>query len=107
MWILRVGAIAGIVIGCACATAPKSKEDRQELETHAQATLQTMKAKDVGLGPLLASSAGYVVFPDIGKGGFVVGAAHGRGILYERGRMVGFVSMSQGSLGAQIGAQTF
>jgi lipid-binding SYLF domain-containing protein len=107
MWILRVGAIAGIVIGCACATAPKSVEDRQNLEARAQQTLQTMRARDPGLGPLLDNSAGYVVFPEIGKGGLIVGAAYGRGVLYERGRMIGFVELNQGSLGAQLGAQTF
>jgi hypothetical protein len=31
-------------------------------------------------------SYGYAVFPTIGKGGFVVGAAHGSGRVYEQGR---------------------
>lgn len=104
--------VLGIVIGAllassACATAPKTTEDRQELSNDAHAALQKMRNKDPSLNGLLASSAGYVVFPEIGKGGFIVGGAYGRGILYERGRPTGYVELNQGSLGAQIGAQTF
>ncbi len=102
----------GIVTGAllafsACATAPKSKEDRQELSNDAHAALTKMISKDPSLNGLLAQSAGYAVFPEIGKGGFIVGGAYGRGILYERGRATGYVELNQGSLGAQIGAQTF
>jgi len=90
-----------------CATAPKTTSDRQALEQRANTTLQTMRQRDAGLQSLLGSSYGYAVFPDIGKGGFIAGAAYGRGVLYEGGRPTGFVELNQGSLGAQIGAQTF
>lgn len=54
-----------------------------------------------------ASSHGYAVFPTIGKGGAVVGAAYGKGRVYERGRYIGDVSMTQLSVGAQLGGQAF
>jgi lipid-binding SYLF domain-containing protein len=66
-----------------------------------------MRAKDPDLDPLLARSSGYVVFPDIGKGGFVVGGAYGRGVLYQHGQQAGFVDLSQASVGAQVGAQAY
>ena len=106
MWIMRLSVITAIVIG-ACSTAPKTPAARGTLEARAEATLQTMRARDPGLADLLQSSAGYVVFPEIGKGGVIVGAAYGRGILYERGRPVGFVELNQASVGAQLGGQTF
>lgn len=90
-----------------CATAPKTTSERSDLQARAQQTLQTMQARDASLRPLLDSAYGYAVFPDIGKGGFIAGAAYGRGIVYEQGRPVGFVELNQGSLGAQIGAQSF
>ncbi len=89
-----------------CATAPKTVEEQQSLETRAGATLRDMTARDAGLQDLLDHSAGYAVFPDIGKAGFWVGAAWGRGILYQNGKFAGFVQLSQGSFGAQIGAQS-
>ncbi|MBV8722137.1 MAG: hypothetical protein JO277_08315, partial [Candidatus Eremiobacteraeota bacterium] len=35
------------------------------------------------------NSYGYAVFPTIGKAGLAVGAAHGRGRVYEHGHYVG------------------
>jgi lipid-binding SYLF domain-containing protein len=69
--------------------------------------LNAMIQKDPDLAPTLERAAGYAVFPKIGKGGFVVGAAYGRGILYDHGHQAGYVELNQGSVGAQIGAQSF
>ena len=52
-------------------------------------------------------SYGYVVFPSIGKGGIVVGGAHGRGIVYEQGESIGAAKMTQVTLGFQWGGQAY
>ncbi len=109
MWITtRLSAITILTIGMgACATAPKTESGRQSLEASAKTTLQSMEARDPGLSPLLASAYGYVVFPEIGKGGFVVGAAYGRGVLFEHAHPTGYIELNQASIGAQLGGQTF
>lgn len=53
------------------------------------------------------NSYGYAVFPTIGKGGLVVGAAHGNGRVYVRGKYVGDTSMTQISVGLQAGGQAY
>lgn len=53
------------------------------------------------------TSYGYAVFPTIGKGGFGVGAAHGEGRVYQQGRYVGNTSMTQVSIGFQLGGQAY
>lgn len=53
------------------------------------------------------SSYGYAVFPTIGKGGFFIGGAHGKGRVYEQGRYVGHAKMTQISLGFQLGGQAY
>ena len=50
---------------------------------------------------------GYAVLPNIGKGGFVVGAAHGSGRVYRQGTYVGDSSMTQLSVGLQAGGQLY
>jgi lipid-binding SYLF domain-containing protein len=50
---------------------------------------------------------GYAVFPTIGKGGLVVGAAHGSGRVYGQGKYIGDVSMTQLSVGLQLGGQAY
>lgn len=90
-----------------CATAPKTPEERKSLVQEADATLGSMMAKDDTLRSFLDRSHGYVVFPSVGKGGFIAGGAYGRGVVYERGRPIGFAELNQGSIGAQIGGQTY
>lgn len=50
---------------------------------------------------------GYAVFPTIGKGGFVVGAAHGKGKVYRGTAMTGRTSVTQLSIGFQLGGEAF
>jgi lipid-binding SYLF domain-containing protein len=50
---------------------------------------------------------GYAVFPTIGKGGLIVGGAHGRGRVYAHDKWVGNTSMTQVSVGFQLGGQAY
>ncbi len=50
---------------------------------------------------------GYAVFPTITKGGIGIGAAHGTGEVYEKGEYIGTASMTQVTVGAQFGGQTY
>ena len=90
-----------------CATAPKTAEDKATLEVQATATLRSMRGREPSIDHFLNRASGYVVFPEIGKAGFIAGAGYGRGILFEHGVPAGFVELNQGSFGAQIGAQAF
>ena len=58
-------------------------------------------------GNFFNTAYGYAVFPTIGKGGFVVGGAHGNGHVYEKGRYIGNTSMTQLSVGFQAGGQAY
>jgi lipid-binding SYLF domain-containing protein len=53
------------------------------------------------------SCYGYAVFPTIGKGGLVVGGAHGSGHVYEKGKYIGNTSVTQVSVGFQAGGQAY
>jgi lipid-binding SYLF domain-containing protein len=58
------------------------------------------------LDSFFEDSAGYVLFPNVGKGGFVVGGASGRGILYENQKAAGVADLKQLSIGFQAGGQS-
>jgi lipid-binding SYLF domain-containing protein len=53
------------------------------------------------------SAYGYAVFPTIGKGGIGIGGAHGTGGVYRGGKKTGDVSMTQLSIGLQLGGQAY
>jgi lipid-binding SYLF domain-containing protein len=58
-------------------------------------------------GWFFGHSYGYAIFPTIGEGGFVVGAAGGKGQVFIRGRQVGEATLAEVSVGFQAGGQAF
>jgi lipid-binding SYLF domain-containing protein len=104
---LKSCVIGLLALSAACGGAPKTTSGRISLEQNARATLSEMQARDPSLPVLLQDAYAYAVFPSVGKGGVIVGGAFGRGILYERDRPTGYVELAQGSLGAQLGGETF
>ena len=71
-----------------------------------QDTIKVFKEAGESAG-FFKSSYGYAVFPTIGKAGLGIGAAHGKGRVYEKGKHIGDTSMTQGTIGFQAGAQAF
>jgi lipid-binding SYLF domain-containing protein len=58
-------------------------------------------------GNFFKTAYGYAVFPTIGKGGIVVGGAYGEGRVFEKGKAIGDTSMTQLSVGLQLGGQAY
>jgi lipid-binding SYLF domain-containing protein len=85
----------------------KAEAKSQSLQQEAEAALSDFRATDSSIDELLHRSAGYAVFPSVGKGGFIVGGAHGNGIVYEGGRPTGTASLTQANVGFLAGGQTF
>jgi len=52
-------------------------------------------------------SYAYAVFPTVGEGGFIVGAAIGKGRVYVHGHLIGDTTMTELSAGFQAGAKAF
>lgn len=58
-------------------------------------------------GKYFKHSYGYAIFPTIGKGGIGIGGAYGSGRVYASGRYVGDTSMTQITIGFQLGGQAY
>jgi lipid-binding SYLF domain-containing protein len=87
--------------------AAQAAEPDNTLQTESQQAISDFKAKDSSLNTFFDNSAGYAIFPDVGKGGLIVGGAHGKGLVYEKTNLIGQATMTQASIGAQAGGQTF
>jgi len=68
--------------------------------------IEILKRSDV-VSKFHKTAYGYAVFPTIGKGGIGIGGAHGTGGVYKGGAKVGDVSMTQVSIGFQLGGQAY
>jgi lipid-binding SYLF domain-containing protein len=64
-------------------------------------------AADAGQQKFLDNAAGYAVFPNVAKGGLVIGGAGGSGFVFEKGKAVGTATLSQVTIGAQVGGQAY
>jgi len=62
---------------------------------------------DAGTSNMFNSAYGYALFPTIGKAGFVVGGAYGKGRVYEQGKHIGNTAMTQATVGFQLGGSGF
>jgi len=100
--VLAVLLLAGFVTGPAFAGWDPNEGDK------AADAVQYLKKNDPSLERFFSRAYGYVVFPDVYKGGFLMlGGGHGRGYVYEGGRLVGRSSISQLNVGPQLGGQSF
>jgi lipid-binding SYLF domain-containing protein len=90
---------------------PKKAERAHDKQTvmnkEVAATIAAFKEKDPSLKLFFVKAHGYAVFPTVGKGGFFVGGAHGKGNVYEFGKLIGAASLTQVTVGLQIGGQAY
>ena len=73
----------------------------------AQITVWLKRLVADGVSEKKRQSAGYAVFPRIGKIGFIIAGAHGVGEVYETGKLAGTATVSHGTIGLQAGVQEF
>ena len=71
-----------------------------------QDTIKAFRVADQD-ADLFDKAYGYAVFPTIGKGAIVLGAAHGSGRVYVDGKHVGDTKMTQLSAGPSLGGQAY
>ena len=105
--IALVAFTAFALAGCAGEPAPRTETARSNLHSDVQSALRRMDAKDPDLASLRNSNMAYAIFPDVGKGGAIVGGAFGRGEVWQNGQLIGYAELQQASIGAQIGGQTY
>lgn len=73
----------------------------------AEAAIAEFKKADTKLDAFFKKSHGYAVFPTVGKGAIGIGGAHGSGTVFEEGKPVGSTSLTQVTIGLQLGGQAY
>ncbi|WP_344930864.1 YSC84-related protein [Aquimarina addita] len=86
------------------AAISQSEDDQKVINDAEKAKTSLLKLK-VGLNDFFDTSAGYVIFPNVGKGGFIIGGASGNGAVYENGVLVGMANLKKLNIGLQAGGQ--
>jgi lipid-binding SYLF domain-containing protein len=94
--ILRTTAAVATLVLCTGAARADRYQDSVELFKNAHESAAFFKR-----------SYAYAIFPTVGQGGFGIGAAHGRGRVYSHGARVGDTTVTQLSIGWQVGGEAY
>jgi lipid-binding SYLF domain-containing protein len=105
----RAATAIALVIGllAGCSTTPPTPEARDELFRRAEAERQEWKNIDPNMEAFVRQHHGFAFFPEVTKAGAGFGGGYGRGIVYEQGQHIGYADLTQGSVGFQLGGQTY
>lgn len=79
----------------------------QSLHEHAAATLEKLQQSHPDLKKELEKAYGYAVFPLVGRASAVLGVTFGRGVVYEQGQAIGTATITELTIGVQVGGQMF
>lgn len=82
----------------------QTKKDQKLMGDADDAKAALIKA-DPSLTHYFDNAGGYVLFPNVGKGGFIIGGASGNGVVYEEGVAVGMADLKKLDIGLQAGGQ--
>lgn len=92
--------------GCA-GYDPNKRQNLRSEDLAIEQSIARFVERDPGMQVFFDHAYGYALFPKVGKGAVGVGGAHGDGRVYEQGRYIGNTSMTQVTIGFQLGGQAF
>lgn len=95
------------IVSAGCATVPERPEAKAVLSAEVKEAIAIFKERDPDIQRFFDKSYGYAVLPKVFKGAFIAGGAYGKGEVYEKGKMVGYCSVSQATLGFSLGGEYF
>ena len=93
-------------LGCA-STRPPAGASLDALTEQANDTVALFQERDPSMDRFFERSYGWAVFPKVTKGAAGIGAANGRGLVIEDGDIVGYSTVTQATIGFQLGGQTY
>ncbi len=96
--------VLAVTIICSTAAFAQNKKDEKIINDAIKAK-QALLKQNASLEVFFSDSAGYVIFPNVGKGGFIVGGASGNGAVYENGNLIGMADLKKLNIGLQAGGQ--
>jgi lipid-binding SYLF domain-containing protein len=102
-------AVLAMTVALALASVPQpaAAASGAEIEKKASAALEQLYATTEAAKKLSSEATGILVFPSIGKGGFVLAGSYGSGVLYKGGENAGFYNTAEVSYGFQAGIEKY
>ena len=87
-----------------CTAGRMSQAEFDAFRANADATVEEFRTSH---GETIDNSAGYAVFPFVGKAGAGLSLAFGRGVVYAEGVPIGLTGFNAATLGFSLGGQAY
>lgn len=95
------------VMVLALVSCGSSQNTSGDIMTDSRDAMATISNDHPKIAELFDNSVGYAVFPNVGKGAYIIGAASGNGTVYENGTLIGYSSLKQVDVGLQVGGKAY
>ena len=96
-----------ILILAFAAAGPAIAADGHVLDQDAEAALKSLYSTAPGAKAIGENAKGILVFPNVTRLGFILGAQGGDGVLFEKGKITGHYRTGAASVGLQAGIQSY
>ncbi len=105
--LLKAFLLIAITIGAVQNIDAQSEKKKDKIIADAAEAKEEFIKGDWQMKKHFSNAYGYVIFPNVGKGGIGIGGASGNGVVYESGTEIGMAKLSQLSIGFQWGGQAY
>jgi len=106
-WLLACFIVLAVVTMQMVSVSPAAAASAKEIERSVNSAVKKLHSKYPWTKELAEKAKGVLVFPNIVKGGFMVGGQYGEGALRKHGKTVAYYNTVSASYGLQIGLQKY
>lgn len=85
----------------------QNSNDKGIKQSDVNSAISDFRNNDPGFRAFFNAAYGYVIFPRVAKGAIGIGGAYGKGKVYKRGTFIGTATLTQITIGFQLGGQEY
>lgn len=88
-----------------CTAYTQQEEKLERIVQDAEAAKEAFIESDPNMAQRFENAYGYAIFPNLGKGGLLLGVTAGNGVVWQNGEVIGMAKLREVSFGLQLGGQ--
>jgi lipid-binding SYLF domain-containing protein len=106
-WKHGLSLLSTVIVSLVLVSSSAQAESPAKLQARARHALTELYQQTPGAESLARDAKAILIFPTIVKGGFMVGASYGDGVLFKGDSVAGYYNSTSGSFGLQAGIQKY
>lgn len=96
--------VLALLLFASCGSLQNTEQD---LRSDAADAREKLRQDYPNAAEMMENSAAYAIFPNVGKGAYIIGGASGNGVVYKNNAIIGYSDLKQLDIGLQAGGKAF